>query len=111
MDPRDSWRDTIERILSEHAAVPYRYGDVRTEVVFDRRRDSYLVVDTGWAGGQRMYGTILHVDIRDGKVWIQHDATDRPVADDLVAAGIPRESIVLGFRAPEVRRLTGFAAA
>ena len=32
MDPLDAWRDAIERILSEYAAIPYRYGDVRTEV-------------------------------------------------------------------------------
>ena len=74
MDPLETWRDSIERILSEYAAGPYRYGDVRTEMIFDRKHDSYLIVDTGWQRGQRMYGTNLHIDIRDGQVWIQHDA-------------------------------------
>lgn len=35
MDTVEAWRDIVERILTEYAA-PYRYGDVRTEVVFDR---------------------------------------------------------------------------
>jgi hypothetical protein len=111
MDPLDAWRDTIERILSEYAAIPYRFGDVQTEVVFDRKRDRYLIVDTGWEGGQRMYGPIIHIDICEGRVWIQYDGTERGVAPELVAAGIPRESIVLGFRKPELRKYTGYAAA
>ncbi len=42
-------------------------------------------------------------------VWIQHDGTNRPVAEELMAAGIPREDIVLGFHPADVRPLTGFA--
>jgi hypothetical protein len=107
----DAWRDTIEHILSEYAAIPYRYGDVKSEVVFDRNRDRYLLVDTGWERGKRMYGTIVHVDICDGRIWIQYDGTEEGVATELVDAGIPRECIVLGFREPELRKYTGFAAA
>jgi len=111
MDTLDTWRTVIERTLSEYVAGPYRYGDVSTDVVFDRAHDRYLVVDTGWQRGERVYGTIVHVDIRDGLVWVQYDGTDRPVALALVEAGVPREKIVLGFREPELRKYTGFAAA
>jgi hypothetical protein len=107
----DAWRDAIERILSEYAAIPYRYGDVKSEVVFDREHDRYRLVDTGWHQGQRMYGTVVHVDICDGRIWIQYNGTEEGVADELVQAGVPRESIVLGFHKPEMRKHTGFAAA
>jgi hypothetical protein len=40
---------------------------------------------------------LLHIDIIDHKLWIQHDRTEEGVAVDLVAAGIPKEQIVLGF--------------
>lgn len=109
MDTLEAWRSIIERTLSDYAVAPYRYGDVRTDVVFDRARDRYLVVDTGWQRGERVYGTIVHVDIRDELVWVQYDGTDRPVAVALADAGIPREKIVLGFREPELRQYTGFA--
>jgi len=88
MDTLDTWRTVIERTLSEYVAGPYRYGDVSTDVVFDRAHDRYLVVDTGWQRGERVYGTIVHVDIRDGLVWVQYDGTDRPVALALVEAGV-----------------------
>ncbi|HTU92858.1 MAG TPA: element excision factor XisI family protein, partial [Gemmataceae bacterium] len=38
-----------------------------------------------------------------------YDGTNRPVADELIAAGIPQEDIVLGFHPADVRPLTGFA--
>ncbi len=51
MDPLKDWCDALERILVEHAAVPYSHGDIRSEVVIDRERGRYLLVDVGWQGG------------------------------------------------------------
>lgn len=56
-----------------------------------------LLVEAGWQDGYRIYGTLLHIDIIDHKLWIQHDRTEEGVAVDLVAAGIPKEQIVLVF--------------
>jgi XisI protein len=55
----------------------------------------------GWDGVRRVHGCVVHIDIIDAKVWIQYDGTSSPVADALLAAGIPREAIVLGFHPPE----------
>ena len=52
-----------------------------------------------------------HLQIRNGKIWIQHDGTDRPVADALLEAGVPKEDIVLGFHPENVRQYTEFAVA
>ncbi|BAY29391.1 fdxN element excision controlling factor protein [Nostoc carneum NIES-2107] len=37
--------------------------------------------------------------------------TEEGVASDLLAAGVPKEDIVLGFRHPKIRQHTGFAVA
>jgi hypothetical protein len=50
----------------------------------------------------------MHIDIIDGQVWIQANNTDRLIAEELVAAGIPPEAIVLGLQPPEVRRYTAY---
>jgi hypothetical protein len=63
----------------------------------------------GWDGERRVHGSVIHLDIRDGKIWIQYDGTNRPVADELLAAGVPRGDIVLGFHPAELRRHTEFA--
>jgi len=54
---------------------------------------------------------VIHLDIINGKIWIQHDSTDWPVADALLEAGVPKEDIVLGFHPAEVRQYTDFAVA
>jgi hypothetical protein len=65
-------------------------------------------VECGWQGRKRGHCVIYHLDIIDGKIWIQYDATDRPIAIQLVRAGIPKEDIVLAEKPVEVRPLTGY---
>ncbi|MEK0185831.1 element excision factor XisI family protein [Microcoleus anatoxicus] len=49
------------------------------------------------------------VDCKDGKIWIQRDRTEAGIGNELVAAGAPKEDIVLAFKAPYVRQFTEFA--
>ena len=69
------------------------------------------MIHAGWNGPYRIHGSVLHLDIRNGKVYIQHDGTEEGVADKLVAAGIPPDHIVLAFKPPELRPYTEFAVA
>jgi hypothetical protein len=111
MDPLDPWRDAIERILTEHAVIANAYGDIRSEVIADRKRDRYLLVDVGWKGLERVHDALVHVDVIEGKLWIQYDGTEEGVATQLVAEGVPHDRIVLAFKPPDVRKYTDFAAA
>ena len=54
---------------------------------------------------------MIHIEIVDGKVWIQVDGTEDGIAETLMLAGIPQNEIVLGFHEPEIRPHTGFAIA
>lgn len=89
----------------------YSYADIQSEVVFDRGRDRYLWMDVCWDGDRRIHGCLVHIDLIDGKIWIQRDGTEEGIAADLERAGIPKEHIVLGFRSPELRPYTGYAVA
>ena len=77
--------------------------------VVDGEHDHYEVMHVGWDGARRVHGSVIHVDIIDGKVWSQYHGTNRPVAEELLAAGIPKEHIVLAFHPVKMRPLTGFA--
>jgi hypothetical protein len=107
----DGHREIIESILIEYTKIPYAYGDIQTEAVFDRQRDRYLLVNTGWDQGRRVHGCLVHVDLINGKFWIQRDGTEHGIAKELVAAGVQREQIVLAFKPPEIRRHTDYAFA
>lgn len=106
----DKYRAVIKRLLDEYAKYKPSHGDIDTETVFDTEKDHYELVHVGWDGKKRIHGSVLHLDIKDGRVWIQHDGTSEGIADELVEAGIPKEHIVLGFRYPQYRKYTEFAA-
>jgi hypothetical protein len=105
------YRKTIETALSEHALIPYAHGDIQTEVVFDRTNDRYLLMDVGWRNGLRVHHCLVHIDVINGKLWIQYDGTEDGIAKELVKAGIPKSCIVLAFHPAERRQYTGYAVA
>ncbi len=107
----EQWRDIVEQVLRDYAAIPYSYSEVKKETVFDRRQDRYLIVILGWEGYRYEHGCTVHIDIIGDKIWIQRDGTEDGMALDLENAGIPKNHIVLGFKPPEVRPLTGYAVA
>ena len=111
MSSVDAYRRIIEQVLTEHSRIPYAYGEIQTKVVFDRAHDRYLVMNVGWQNDRRVHGSLIHIDIIDGKLWIQRDGTERGVAHDLIEAGVPKDKIVLAFRSPEMRKATDFAIA
>ena len=106
----DAYRTIIERVLTEYSELPYVYGEISRQTVFDRPRDHYLLLSVGW-DDRRVHGCLIHVDLIDGKCWIQRDGTEDGIAYELEAAGIPKERIVLAFQPPEVRSVAGYAVA
>ncbi|MBM3981674.1 MAG: XisI protein [Planctomycetes bacterium] len=109
MDQVSRYRATVRRVLDEFAAWITKPDDsIRCEVVFDPSLDHFELVRFGWDGRRRVHGVLFHLDIIGGKIWVQYDATDRPIAEELVRAGVPKEDIVLGEQPPELRAHTGY---
>ncbi|PSF32679.1 XisI protein [Aphanothece hegewaldii CCALA 016] len=109
MDTLNNDRNIIEKLLQEYANYLGQEEQIQIELIFDRKGDHYLLVEIGWQNNNRIYGTLIHIDIIDGKVWIQQDGTEEGVADELVAMGIPKNRIVLGFKSIQRRKITEFA--
>ena len=104
-----NYRELVQQIIEQHAtAQPPEALDTK-HMVFDPKRDRYLLLYVGWHGEKRMHGCPIHIDIQDGKIWVQRDFTEEGVAQQLLELGVPKTDIVLGFRCPYVRQFTGFA--
>jgi ketopantoate reductase len=103
------YRQILIRILTEYAAYKPSYGEVEVEAIFDEAKDHYEIIYAGWNRRTRVHGSIIHIDIREGKVWIQHDGTEDGIANELIEAGVPKQHIVLAWHDPGVRKHTGFA--
>ncbi len=111
MDKVATYRQYIQQLLRARAERSMRYDDqVEAQTIFDTERDHYQLVYVGWKlNGLRDYGCLLHLDIKDDKIWIQYDGTDGGIAYQLVELGVPKEDIVLGFQPDHVRPYTEFA--
>jgi hypothetical protein len=104
-----NYRICIENLIQEYSRYRPKYGDIEVQMSFDREHDHYQLIHVGWEGDERIEGAVLHIDLKNHKIWIQHDGTEPGIADELVAMGIPKEDIVLGFQPPYKRPYTGFA--
>jgi hypothetical protein len=113
MDKLTNYRNLIKRLLSELEALCNRQprSGLDTVCIFDDVRDHYLLVNVGWSGKRHHFGATLYLRLRNGKIWIEEDWTEYGIATDLLAAGVPKEDIVLAFHHPDMRPLTEFAVA
>src|SRR5262245_35250771 len=104
-------RQIIEQTLTEIANYIPQDSQSPHKTAFDRHSDSYALIEVGWVDNQRVHQFIIHIEIINGKVWVQADNTDLNVTRELERAGIPKNDIVLGFQPPAVRRYTEYAIA
>jgi hypothetical protein len=106
-----NYRNLIKNLILEYAKLTPAHGDIKSSISFDDEHNSYALLQIGWHGDEYVHGAVIHVDLIDGKIWIQYDGTEDGIATELVTAGVPKEDIVLGFRHPKLRQHTGFAVA
>ncbi len=111
MDKLEKYRSCIQTLLEKHGQFNTRNEEVENELFFDSIRDHYQLMRVGWKGLERIYYTVLHFDIKDGKIWLQHNATDIDIGQELVEMGIVKEDIVLGLHPHYKRPLTGYGVA
>ena len=107
------YRLIIQDIFNRYIELWNRRPDLdqETVAVLDDANDHYLIHTIGWEDTHRVWNTTLYVRIRDGKYWIEIDWTEEGIATELLAAGVPKEDIVLAFHHPSIRPHTEFAVA
>lgn len=103
--------DALKAILREYTKIKPANGDIDTFESFDDKQGQYVLLQSGWQGTKYIHGAFLHVQIKGEKIWIHYDGTEYGIANELVEAGIPKDTIVLGFRHPYMRPYTDFAVA
>jgi hypothetical protein len=107
-----------QRILSEYLEDYARIRNdvppstLEYQVLIDIERGHFQVTRLGWHERRYYFMVLFHLDIKeDGKIWIQQNNTEVLIAEELVAKGIHKSDIVLGFRPDYMRPASGFAAA
>ncbi|AFZ50994.1 XisI protein [Dactylococcopsis salina] len=111
MDKLTQYRKLIKKLLSRYASYKKDQEGWELQLIFDEERDHYLWFDVGWNGTKRIYHCVIHLDIKDGKVWLQQNSTDLNPAEDLIELGVAREDIILGLQPPYKRPFTNYGVA
>lgn len=111
MDKLTKYRQIICDFLNQQAKITPLGENIESETIFDEKCNRYLLVNLGWHGQKRIYSVLLHLEIREEKIWIQENNTDISVAELLLQEGVKREDIILGLKPAFVREYTGFGVA
>jgi XisI protein len=109
MDKIVQYQNIIQQLLQEYASFGAPDPDSEVQFVFDTERHHYQLVRVGWRNDRRIYGCFLHLDIKDGKIWLQHNGTENEVTEDLINMRVPKQDIVIGFHSPYKRQFTEYA--
>lgn len=111
MDKLEKYREAVKYIIKDYASLSPSTAEVDTQLLFDEDNDHYQLMYVGWQNGRRIYGTVIHMDIINDKVWLQYNGTEEDLAQSLLEKGVEREDIVFGFKPASVRKYTGYAVA
>ncbi|MHC5775575.1 element excision factor XisI family protein [Nostoc sp.] len=109
MDKLTRYRQLVQQILHDYSEQKPANGNIEVETIFDTERDHYQIVHVGWEAQDWVHSCIIHIDIKGSKIWLQWNGTEDDIAANLVAAGVPKEDIVLGFQSPFMRQFTEYA--
>ncbi|WP_017660047.1 XisI protein [Baaleninema simplex] len=108
MEKLEFYRSCIQTLLERHSQSFPQEDEVETALCFDTVRDRYQLMRVGWREFDRVYHTVLHFDIKSGKIWLQQNTTDIDVGQELIEMGIPKDEIVLGLHPAYKRPYTGY---
>ncbi len=108
----NDYRQVVHAVLRPYAEAKYSNVEATNKLICAENDGQYLILSIGWAKQpkRRIHGCLIHIEILDGKIWIQRDGTEDGIAGELEDAGVPKEDIVLGFHDPRLRVHTGYAA-
>ncbi|MBW4602619.1 MAG: XisI protein [Calothrix sp. FI2-JRJ7] len=112
MDRLKHHRKIVKEVLTEYHELNEKSGSTtESALAFDEVHDQYLLLLMGWQKDERIKSVMIHIRLKNNKIWIEEDRTEDGVATDLLQKEIAREEIVLAFHPPHVRQYTEFAVA
>lgn len=109
MEKLEIYRNYIKELLLDCSQNQPAYGEIEVQTIFDVEGDHYQILHLGWHQKTWIHSCIIHIDIKDEKIWIQWNGTERDLAAELVDIGVEKKDIVIGFHTPFMRKFTQYA--
>ncbi|MGB3760812.1 MAG: XisI protein [Rivularia sp. (in: cyanobacteria)] len=113
MEKVEKYREYIQSILTDYAESKTSHNPddkLEMQTIFDTVRDHYQLIYVRWdKKDKRVYGPVMHLDIKNGKIWIQWNGTEDDIGTELIEKGVPKEDIVIEFQTPFMRKFSDYA--
>lgn len=108
-DKAARYQQIVQHLLLKYAESKPAYGDIEVETIFDTQRNHYQILHLGWQHKRWVHHCVMHLAIKNEKVWIFYNSTEHDIAATLVELGVPKDDIVLGFYPPFMREMSDYA--
>ena len=111
MEKIKKYQKIILALINEMATDVSDAEEEHEEIITDTKHHHYCLQWLGFdEDGRFVNKPLLHFQIkRNGKVWILANLTDEDIAEALIARGVQRMDVVLGFFPRTLREHTGYA--
>ncbi|NET68773.1 MAG: XisI protein [Moorea sp. SIO1G6] len=77
MEKVAQYREYVQILLNQYAKDDVSNDEVEVQLIFDTNRDHYQWMNVGWEDLNRIYRSIVHLDIKDGKIWLFPELVSR----------------------------------
>lgn len=111
MDSSIKYKSIVRSIIEEYGSIKSPSSAITPQIIMDEDRGQFMLLASNWHDDSRSYGPYLHLQVNNGKVYVQYNGTDIHIAQELVAKDVAKDDIVLEFQAPYKREHTGYAIA
>ena len=102
-------RRAVEQVMDKWERVPGPQSRFTIRGVRDAAHDRYTLQQLSRPHGLQVANTLAHLEIQGDKIFVEADATEEGIGNELVAVGIPKNQIVLAFYPPDIREMGDFA--
>lgn len=103
-----TYQQIVQQLLVNYAQAKPAYGEIEVETIFDKQQHHYQILHLGWHHKRWIHQCVMHLSIRNDKVWIFCNSTEHDIAADLVNLGVPKQDVVLGFYPAFMRELSDY---
>lgn len=70
---------------------------VKRQLIVNKEANHFVLMAFGWAQSRYVHQCLIHLELKDNKIWIHEDLTDPGIFDVLLENGVPARDIVLGY--------------
>ena len=112
MEKVELYKNIIRKELSEWEELNNSdMPSVRNIFLEDVERNSFVLITMGWHNNTYIHNWLIHIEIKEEKIWIHEDLTGIGIINQLLEKEIPKSDIILAFIEPYLRDNTGLAKA